>query len=118
MLEKTERINWLLDFYGGTLTEHQRELVERYYSDDLSLSEIAEQSGISRQAVYDTLRRAVESLERWEEKLGMVARHRHHHTLLIELGRLLDEAIQGSSPSVDPRLERAREVVRQLAKDD
>ena len=91
MLEKTERINWLLDFYGGTLTVHQRELVELYYSDDLSLGEIAEQAGISRQAVYDTLRRAVESLERWEEKLGMAAKYRNHHTLLSELGQLLGD---------------------------
>ncbi|MGE5654925.1 MAG: YlxM family DNA-binding protein [Bacillota bacterium] len=115
MLEKTERINWLLDFYGGTLTEHQRELVELYYSDDLSLGEIAEQAQISRQAVYDTLRRAVESLERWEEKLGMVARYRHHHTLLFELSQLLEEIFDTSSPN--PRLERAREIARLLVND-
>lgn len=116
MLDKTERINWLLDFYGGTLTAHQRELVELYYSDDLSLGEIAQQAQVSRQAVYDTLRRAVDSLERWEEKLGMVARYRHHHTLLSELSRLL-EAVIDTSSTPDPCLERAREIARQLVND-
>lgn len=116
MLEKTERINWLLDFYGATLTAHQRELVELYYGDDLSLGEIAEQSDISRQAVYDTLRRAVESLERWEDKLGMVAKYQDHHTLLSELSQLL-EALGDIKSSPDPRLKRAREIARQLVND-
>jgi predicted DNA-binding protein YlxM (UPF0122 family) len=113
MLAKTESINWLLDFYGGTLTSHQRDLVEMYYSDDLSLGEIAEQVQISRQAVYDTLRRAVESLERWEEKLRMVAKYKQQHALLLELGELIEQ-VRSSNDRANSSLERAREIVRQL----
>ncbi len=64
----------LLDFYGELLTEKQRECYDLHYNEDLSLSEIAEQSGISRQGVWDNIRRADAALEELEEKTGLVAR--------------------------------------------
>lgn len=59
----------LLDCYGGLLTENQRELCEKYYMLDLSLSEIAEQKGVSRQNVSETLKKSRELLDFYEEKL-------------------------------------------------
>ena len=64
----------LLDFYGQLLTEKQRETCELYFNEDLSLAEIAEQCGISRQGVWDNVRRAVAALEEIEEKTGLVRR--------------------------------------------
>ena len=64
----------LLDFYGELLTEKQRLCCELHFNEDLSLSEIAEQCGISRQGVWDNIRRAVASLEEIEEKTGLIRR--------------------------------------------
>jgi len=68
------RVTLLYDFYGELLTERQRNLIERYYNDDFSLREIGEELGISRQAVYESLKRAEEALEVFEKKLGLVER--------------------------------------------
>lgn len=62
----------LLDYYGGLLTEKQSDMLNLYYNQDLSLSEIAENEGISRQGVYDAVKRAEEQLAFFEEKLGYV----------------------------------------------
>lgn len=62
----------LLDTYAGMLTERQRDMVGYYYCDDLSLAEIAENEGITRQAVRDMICRAVKQLEEMEERLGFV----------------------------------------------
>ena len=74
----------LLDFYGELLTEKQRECYDLHYNEDLSLSEIAEQSGISRQGVWDNIRRAEATLRDLEEKTGLVGR-------VMELERELEE---------------------------
>ena len=60
----------LFDFYGETLTEKQRELFDLYYNEDLSLSEIAEHAGITRQGVRDSIKRAEHALHEMEDKLG------------------------------------------------
>ena len=65
----------LFDFYGETLTEKQRELFDLYYNEDLSLSEIAEHAGITRQGVRDSVKRAEHALHEMEDKLGLVARY-------------------------------------------
>jgi predicted DNA-binding protein YlxM (UPF0122 family) len=72
VLEKTNRINMLYDFYHALLTEKQRVILEYYFHDDYSLSEIAEQLNISRQAVFEHIKRAEASLEELETKLGLI----------------------------------------------
>ncbi|TJY43216.1 DNA-binding protein [Cohnella pontilimi] len=74
-LERTNRINVLFDFYGPLLTEKQQTFLKCYYHDDYSLGEIAADFDISRQAVYEHLKRAEQVLESYEEKLGLAARH-------------------------------------------
>ncbi len=64
----------LLDHYGAMLTEHQRDIVTCYYFDDLSLAEIAENEGITRQAVRDIIKRSIAQLEDMESKLGFIAK--------------------------------------------
>ncbi len=68
------KLSLLLDFYGGMLTETQREMFEFYYNDDLSLSEIAENEGITRQGVRDSVKRAESQLTDMENRLGLVGR--------------------------------------------
>ncbi len=73
-MDKNIRISWLLDFYGEFLTDKQRSLMEMHFNEDLSLAEIAERAGITRQGVHDGLRRGVETLERCEQRLGLMGR--------------------------------------------
>ena len=74
MFEKDWNISYLLDFYGEILPEKKRGVMELYYNEDLSLSEIAEQIGISRQGVRDIVKKTEEELFFWEEKLGLAKR--------------------------------------------
>ena len=66
----------LMDFYGPLLTGHRLEIMRMYCEEDLSFSEIAAQTGISRQAVADTIKKSREKLEQYESALGMLARYR------------------------------------------
>lgn len=70
-IEKTNRMNDLFEFYATLLTEKQMNYMELYYADDLSLGEIAEEYGVSRQAVYDNIRRTEKILEDYERKLHL-----------------------------------------------
>ena len=69
MASKDLDISFLLDIYGGLLTDKQRTFLEFYYNDDLSLAEIAENEGITRQGAYDIVKRAKAQLVKFEEKL-------------------------------------------------
>ena len=75
----------LLDFYGDLLTPRQRECYELHYNEDLSLSEIAEQCGISRQGAWDNIRRAETALNEFEEKTGMLRRFNNVREKLEEM---------------------------------
>ncbi|MFD0671775.1 YlxM family DNA-binding protein [Cohnella sp. GCM10027633] len=68
-------MNVLFDFYGPLLTEKQQTFLKCYFQDDYSLGEIAADFDISRQAVYEHLKRAEQALEDYESKLGLAARH-------------------------------------------
>ena len=74
MKEKSYEMTMLFDFYGDILTDKQRELFDLYYNEDLSLAEISEHLGITRQGVRDGIVRAEEIIKGFEEKLGLVAR--------------------------------------------
>ena len=72
-LAKNERVNALLEFYQPLLTHKQEEYIELYYADDYSLGEIAENFAVSRQAVYDNIKRTEKILEEYESKLHLYA---------------------------------------------
>jgi len=72
MIEKTIEIALLYDFYSHLLTEKQQEMIDLYYNQDFSLGEIAEAFQISRQAVYDTIKRTEKILYEYEEKLKLI----------------------------------------------
>ncbi len=73
-MAKDLRISFLLDFYGDMLTETQREVVDAYYNEDLSLAEIAQDRDITRQGVRDAIKRAEQQLLEMEDRLGLARR--------------------------------------------
>lgn len=76
-MAKDYQIGYLIDFYGSLLSERQRDIISLYYEEDLSLSEIAEDVGITRQGVRDAIKKAETILTDAEEKLGLAARFKN-----------------------------------------
>ena len=72
-LEKTTQMNLLVEFYGSLLTDKQLEYMELYYGDDYSLGEIAEEFDVSRQAVYDNIRRSAKVIRKLRREITSVA---------------------------------------------
>lgn len=113
MIEKLLRIGALLDFYGALLTEKQRRCLEMHFLNDLSLSEIADEVGVSRQAVYDIIHRSEQVLEEYELKLGIINRYQSERQdiqrICAELEALPND-IQ-SMPEIKNALEKLSNIV-------
>lgn len=90
MLEKTLRVNQLLSYYGALLTEKQLAMMKAYYEEDFSLAEIASHHQISRQAVYDNLKRADKIIEDFESKLQLSYKSDKRLTQLNKLRALVE----------------------------
>jgi len=91
MLEKKLYVSALCDFYQSLLTEKQRKYMDLYYVDDLSLGEIAENFGVSRQAIYDNLKRTETLLNDFESHLHLYEKYKERFLRLEELRQLLDK---------------------------
>lgn len=91
MLEKVDWMNMLFDFYGVLLTERQKDYMDLYYCQNLSLAEIAVEFNVTRQAVYDTLKRAEHVLSQYEEKLGLVTKSMAERNKLTTAAAILEE---------------------------
>lgn len=81
----------LFDFYGELLTDKQREYFDLHYNEDLSLAEIAEQGGISRQGVWDMIRRAEAAMTEIEEKTGLIKRFIERNAQIDQLENELSD---------------------------
>ena len=88
-IDKVKYASMMYDFYGSLLSESQNEVMALYHEDNLSLSEIAEQLGMTRQAVHYTLKKAEKALEKFEEKLGLVKDYEKDQTLADEARRII-----------------------------
>jgi len=88
-MEKVYEISLLLDFYGQLLTERQYETMDLHFNNDYSLGEISEQLSISRQGVYDNIKRGKEMMTQLEQKLGLVKKFTENNAVSQELLRLL-----------------------------
>ncbi len=93
-MDKLIRRAVLFDYYGGLLNEKQRSIASGTVTEDLSLSEIGEQEGITRQAVSETLKRIDEKFERYEETLGLMRRAERINGALSQI-RLIADGLQG-----------------------
>lgn len=100
MEDKTLRMTLLFDFFGDLLTEKQREYFDLYYNEDLSLSEIAGNVGITRQGVRDIIVRAEATLLDYEERTGIVARFQQRNADIDraeDIARSIRESADSSS---------------------
>lgn len=93
IMPKNLEYGLLLDVYGGLLTEKQLEMMQLYYDEDLSLSEIGEQYGISRQGVHDSLKRSEQALDEFEERLGILKARRVEIDALLSIKKDALEAL-------------------------
>ena len=91
---------WLMAFYGGMLTDKQREVLTLHCEEDMSLAEIAQETGVSRQGVHDMLTRTAQRLTDMEEKLGVAARFRRMQNGLERCRALLQEKRYDEAGSV------------------
>lgn len=106
MLEKTTRMNYLYDFYYSLLTPKQQSYMSLYYLDDYSLGEIADEYDVSRQAVYDNIKRTEAMLEEYEEKLQLFQKFQER----IRLLRHFKELIKDEHPSKQAMQETVAEL--------
>ena len=90
-MEKIVEQGLLYDFYGELLTEHQRHIYEDVVMNDMSLSEIAQEAGISRQGVHDLIKRCDKTLEEYESKLHLMERLRNIKEKLEQIKLLSSE---------------------------
>ncbi len=84
----------LFDFYGELLTDNQKKIYELHFLDDLSLAEISEQMEISRQGVFDTLKRCEHQLTHYEDQLQLVHKFRCNKTRVLEIHQLTLEILK------------------------
>ena len=98
-MAKDFEMGYLLDFYGEVLTPKQREMLNQYYNDDLSLSEIGENFGITRQGARDAIKHGETTLKELEAKVGFAGRYRRVQEKLEELDwpALINSQLSSSS---------------------
>lgn len=84
-LDEFLEVSTLLDYYKNLLSDKQREYLINHFEEDLSLSEIAKNNDVSRQAVYDNIKRGIKLLKDYEEKLGFHEREKQVYQELLEL---------------------------------
>ena len=120
MKKPSEEYSLLYDYYGALLSDRQREVFEQYYEDNLSLSEIAANLGVSRQAVHIALGKASGLLETYEEKLGLIARHTACEKSLKEAEEKTDAILKDkvlaalASPDLMKDLRRVKKLIKGL----
>ena len=110
-MDKIFEQNLLYDFYGELLTAHQRNVYEAAVYNDMSLSEIAEEQGISRQGVHDLIKRCDKTLSDYESKLHLVERFMRAKEKI----RQIEELTQ--TEPVSERMQRIRELSQELMKE-
>lgn len=109
-MENNVKISILLEIYGNLLTEKQRALLENYYNNDLSLSEIAENEQITRQAVRDNLKKGENKLFEYEEKLGIMRKTKDQEE---QIAKVLSEINKIESKMTDKQIAKVLEDVKQ-----
>ncbi|THB62192.1 putative DNA-binding protein [Vagococcus silagei] len=110
-IDKTNRMNALFEFYSTLLTEKQMNYIELYYADDFSLGEIAEEFEVSRQAVYDNIKRTEKLLENYERKLHLYSNYVVRNELIQEIKQRLNQLDnQELNPEIIQLLDKIQEI--------
>ena len=114
MTEETLYRTMLFDFYGELLTAKQKEYFDLHYNADYSLSEIAEETGISRQGVWDIIKRAEETLRKTEDKTGLIRRFRENQEAVAEMEQTIDQLLQHTDGKARALTEQLSESLNKL----
>jgi predicted DNA-binding protein YlxM (UPF0122 family) len=110
MFQKSLEIGYLLDFYGELLNDRRRTVLDMYYNEDMSLSEIAEALGITRQGVRDLIKKAGDELLLFEDKLQMAKKFRN----LCECTDNAEQIIKSNANDKDSSLLALLSEIRQI----
>ena len=115
-LSTIEYASMLYDFYGSLLNESQEEVMKLYHEDNLSLSEIAEELGTSRQAVHYTLKKAEKALEKYEEKLGLIAKYHENLQKGEEIIKAVEQILNKKELDAESKqvLQNAIEIIAEI----
>ena len=114
-IDEVIQTSLLYDFYGSLLTDRQREVMELYYGENLSLSEIAAEFSISRQGVHDALKNAERALHEYEQKLGLVEKFQQSREAIGAIDGMIEELINGMRKP-EAEVLTARQVTAELQK--
>ena len=109
-MSKDFNMSLLLDFYGEVLSEPQREAMDLFYNGDLSLSEIAEITGITRQGVRDRIVKSEQIIRGLEEKLGLAGRFGHVNKTVAYLVTRLNEVAEKTGADVGDLIEAVKQL--------
>ena len=120
-LEKLVEIGLLFEQYKMLLTDKQREIVSLYYNEDYSLGEISENLSVSRQGIYDTLKRSEKILKDYEQKLGLVKKSKEREKITQDIYNKVVDIKQDLLQNRDcanliPKLENLEDVCREMLK--
>ncbi len=115
MFEKNLKMSYLIDFYGEVLDEHTRTVMKAYYDDDLSLSEVADMIGISRQGVRHVIKKGEEQLSYLEERLGLADEDERLSSAVEELVFLRSAFVSQTLPSCDEVVKKLDAVIELLS---
>ena len=113
MLDKLERVTYLYDIYSNLLTEKQQKALQMYYFDNFSLGEIALEYNISRQGVYDLLRRALQSLEGLEANMQLYTSYLYRKEKLQDAWDILSQPSLG-----DDDMQRLQGLMKELIEEN
>lgn len=111
-MENAVKLSILLEIYGKLLTEKQCDLLDDYYNSDLSLSEIAENQGITRQAVRDNLKKGEKNLLEYEDKLGIMKKNEVQQKMLDDIFETLNSISNESNKDVKVKIEKVKQKLK------
>jgi len=116
MFEKMIEISLLHDFYGQLLTAKQRELLKLYHEDNYSLSEIAEEYGISRQGVHDAVKKAEKALYEYEKKLGLISKFAATEEAVAAIDSEINQLMRENSRNKEltEKLKRIKSIINKI----
>ena len=118
MKSQAYRMALLYDFYGDVLTERQKEFYDLYYNEDLSLAEIAENNGITRQGVRDSIKRAESTLLEMEERLGLARKFRDYQRKLEQITSCAKEiAFEADKYALGRKIQQDAKKIMELARE-
>ena len=103
MIKKVVEVGILFDFYGNLLSSRQISIIELFYIHDLSLAEIGEELDITRQAVYDTLKRAEKKLYQYEENLGLVNEFKKNNLAIKSIIEISKDILDNFKNEIDSK---------------